>query len=96
MVRVTSVVRSTLMTVCSVPLCLVYPPMLHYKAVAKTRAQKLADILLGVFGMAAMIFTTTQTIKVHFDLITTATVVLTHHQLMAAPGVPTQPSSGTC
>lgn len=62
-----------------VPLCLVYPPMLHYKAVAKTRAQKLADILLGVFGMAAMIFTTTQTIK-----------------LMAAPGVPTQPSSGTC
>ncbi|KIK80948.1 hypothetical protein PAXRUDRAFT_833212 [Paxillus rubicundulus Ve08.2h10] len=46
-----------------VPLCYVYPAMLHYKAVAKTRAEKLADVLLGSFGMAAMVFTTVQTIK---------------------------------
>lgn len=46
-----------------VPLCYVYPAMLHYRAVAKTRAEKLADILLGSFGMAAMVFTTVQTIK---------------------------------
>lgn len=37
--------------------------MLHYKAVAKTPMEKIGDILLGVFGMAAMIFTTAQTIK---------------------------------
>lgn len=38
--------------------------MLHYKAVAKTPMQKLCDILLGTFGMGAMVFTTVQTIKV--------------------------------
>jgi hypothetical protein len=37
--------------------------MLHYKAVAKTPVEKIKDILLGVFGVAAMIFTTAQTIK---------------------------------
>ncbi|KAG6333778.1 hypothetical protein ID866_5313 [Astraeus odoratus] len=46
-----------------VPLCYVYPPMLHYKAVAKTRTQKLCDILLGAFGVGAMVFTSVQTIK---------------------------------
>jgi len=53
-----------LMNEISVPLCFVYPAMLHYKAVAKTRMQKLCDILLGTFGMGAMVFTTVQTIKV--------------------------------
>jgi proton-coupled amino acid transporter len=43
--------------------------MLHYRAVAKTRAEKLADILLGSFGMAAMVFTTVQTIKVRKPLL---------------------------
>jgi proton-coupled amino acid transporter len=38
--------------------------MLHYKAVAKTRTEKLGDIFLGVFGMAAMMYTTVLTIKV--------------------------------
>ncbi|KAG2141164.1 amino acid transporter [Suillus bovinus] len=47
-----------------VPLCFVYPAMLHYKAVAKTRTEKIGDIVLGVFGMAAMIYTTALTIKV--------------------------------
>ncbi|KAG1804416.1 amino acid transporter [Suillus subaureus] len=46
-----------------VPLCFVYPAMLHYKAVAKTRTEKIGDILLGVFGMAAMMYTTALTIK---------------------------------
>ncbi|KAG9315046.1 transmembrane amino acid transporter protein-domain-containing protein [Chiua virens] len=46
-----------------VPLCFVYPAMLHYKAAAKTRIQKIIDILLCIFGMAAMIFTTAQTLK---------------------------------
>ncbi|KAI6042554.1 amino acid transporter [Pisolithus marmoratus] len=46
-----------------VPLCFVYPAMLHYKAVARTWTQKLIDILLGTFGLAAMVFTTTQTLK---------------------------------
>ncbi|KAH7884389.1 amino acid transporter [Phlebopus sp. FC_14] len=46
-----------------VPLCLVYPAMLHYKAVAKTPIEKWSDVLLGAFGVAAMMFTTLQTIK---------------------------------
>lgn len=48
---------------CSIPLCFVYPALLHYKAVAKTPMEKAGDILLVVFGMAAMLFTTAQTIK---------------------------------
>ncbi|KAF8556226.1 amino acid transporter [Imleria badia] len=46
-----------------IPLCFVYPAMLHYKAVAKTPTEKIGDILLCVFGLVAMIFTTAQTIK---------------------------------
>ncbi|CUA71442.1 Vacuolar amino acid transporter 3 [Schizosaccharomyces pombe 972h-] [Rhizoctonia solani] len=46
-----------------VPLCFVYPAMLHYKAVAKTRFQKGSDIALMVFGMSAAIYTSFQTIK---------------------------------
>lgn len=45
-----------------VPLCYVYPAMLHYKACARTWKQKAADIALGVFGMIAAIYTTTQTL----------------------------------
>ena len=46
-----------------VPLCFVYPAMLHYKAVARTKFQKGSDILLMTFGMAAAIYTSIQTIK---------------------------------
>lgn len=49
---------------CSVPLCYVYPAMLHYKACAKTRRQKLADIALIVFGLIAAVYTSSQTLKV--------------------------------
>ncbi|KAH9998794.1 transmembrane amino acid transporter protein-domain-containing protein [Russula compacta] len=45
-----------------VPLCFVYPAMLHYKACAHTWRQKAADIALGVFGVAAAFYTTVQTI----------------------------------
>ncbi|KAJ3919918.1 vacuolar amino acid transporter 4 [Lentinula edodes] len=46
-----------------VPLCYVYPAMLHYKACAHTRRKKLADIAMIVFGLVAAAFTTVQTIK---------------------------------
>ena len=49
---------------CSVPLCYVYPAMLHYKACARTRKQKLADIALMIFGTIAAAYTTIQTVRV--------------------------------
>lgn len=45
-----------------VPLCYVYPAMLHYKACAHTWRQKAADIALGVFGLIAALYTTAQTV----------------------------------
>jgi amino acid permease len=51
-------------TVFSVPLCYIYPPMLHYKAIARTRKEKTLDILLFIFGIIATIYTTVQTIAV--------------------------------
>lgn len=48
----------------SVPLCYVYPAMLHYKAISRTRTQKVADIALIIFGLAAAVYTTIQTTKV--------------------------------
>ena len=38
--------------------------MLHYKACARTWKEKAADIALGVFGVVAAIYTTTQTLYV--------------------------------
>lgn len=49
---------------CSVPLCYVYPAMLHYRACARTRRQKAADIAMIVFGLLAAAYTTTQTVRV--------------------------------
>lgn len=46
------------------PLCYVYPAMLHYKACARTRKQKIADIALMVFGLIAAAYTTIQTVRV--------------------------------
>jgi proton-coupled amino acid transporter len=37
--------------------------MLHFKAVAKTQFRKSADILLCVFGLIVMVYTTSLTIK---------------------------------
>ncbi|KAF9466587.1 transmembrane amino acid transporter protein-domain-containing protein [Collybia nuda] len=47
-----------------VPLCYVYPAMLHYRACARTRKQKIADIVMIVFGLTAAAYTTTQTVRV--------------------------------
>jgi hypothetical protein len=41
-------------------MCYVYPPLLHYKACAKTTKEKVADILLIIFGVLATIYTTFQ------------------------------------
>ncbi|KAH7106249.1 transmembrane amino acid transporter protein-domain-containing protein [Auriculariales sp. MPI-PUGE-AT-0066] len=46
-----------------VPLCYVYPAMLHYRACARTRTQKAIDIALMIFGVVAAVYTTAQTIK---------------------------------
>jgi len=46
-----------------VPLCYIYPAMLHYRACARTRKQKIADIALMVFGFVAAVYTTVQTIR---------------------------------
>lgn len=51
--------------------------MLHYKACAKTRKQKAADIALMVFGLAAAFYTTIQTVKVRL-------LVLIHCVLLGA------------
>jgi len=45
-----------------VPLVYIYPPMLHYKAVAKTRFRKSADVLLCIFGFIVMVYTTSLTV----------------------------------
>ncbi|KAJ4477472.1 vacuolar amino acid transporter 4 [Lentinula aciculospora] len=50
-----------------VPLCYVYPAMLHYKACAHTRQKKLADVAMIVFGLVAAAFTTVQTIKLMIE-----------------------------
>jgi solute carrier family 36 (proton-coupled amino acid transporter) len=52
----------------SVPLCYVYPPMLHYKACARTKRERVADIALMVFGAAAAVYTTIQTLQVRDGL----------------------------
>ncbi|KAI9821559.1 MAG: neutral amino acid transporter [Thelocarpon impressellum] len=46
-----------------VPLVYVYPPLLHFRGVARTRFQKTADVALCVFGIVVMFYTTTLTIK---------------------------------
>lgn len=42
--------------------------MLHYKARAKTIKAKVLDILLIIFGCAAAVYTTVQTVRVRFSI----------------------------
>lgn len=51
-----------------VPLCYVYPAMLHIKACATTRSEKIKDWLMIVFGLIAAAYTTVQTIKVSEEM----------------------------
>jgi len=37
--------------------------MLHYKAVSRTRVQKILDVSLCVFGVIVMVYTTTLTVS---------------------------------
>ncbi|KAL2141332.1 hypothetical protein VTI28DRAFT_2513 [Corynascus sepedonium] len=45
-----------------IPLVYIYPPMLHYKGVAKTALRKWSDIFLCIFGFVAMAYTTSLTV----------------------------------
>ncbi|KAL3428291.1 amino acid transporter [Phlyctema vagabunda] len=45
-----------------VPLVYIYPPMLHYKGVAKTSFRKACDVLLCIFGLIVMVYTTSLTV----------------------------------
>lgn len=46
-----------------VPLVWIYPPLLHLKAVSKTRWQRMGDYLLFAFGVAACAYTTALTVQ---------------------------------
>ena len=46
-----------------VPLVYVYPPLLHLRAVAKTRWQRVLDYGLCIFGVVGCVYTTTLTIQ---------------------------------
>lgn len=51
----------------SIPLCFIYPPMLHLKACARTRTQKALDYILIAFGVIVGLYTTVQTIRSLFS-----------------------------
>ncbi|KAL1408401.1 hypothetical protein Q8F55_005213 [Vanrija albida] len=46
-----------------IPLCFIYPPMLHLRGCATTRRQKLLDCLLIGFGLVVGVYTTIQTLR---------------------------------
>ncbi|MCJ1307916.1 neutral amino acid transporter [Agyrium rufum] len=46
-----------------IPLVYIYPPLLHYKAVATKTWQRVVDLLMCVFGFVVMVYTTSLTIK---------------------------------
>ncbi|KXN91636.1 Vacuolar amino acid transporter 3 [Leucoagaricus sp. SymC.cos] len=46
-----------------VPLCYVYPALLHLKACARTRKQKIADVTMITFGLFCSFYTSIQTLK---------------------------------
>lgn len=46
-----------------IPLVYIYPPMLHYRAVAKTSYARILDVLLCILGLVGMVYTTSLTIS---------------------------------
>ncbi|KAF9526351.1 transmembrane amino acid transporter protein-domain-containing protein [Crepidotus variabilis] len=50
-----------------VPLCYVYPAMLHYRACSRTKKDKAKDIALIIFGLLAAGYTTVQTMKLMIE-----------------------------
>lgn len=49
-------------SLCCVPLCFIFPPLFHLKAVAKSWRQKTVDITILLFGVVSMTYTTGITI----------------------------------
>ncbi|ROT38031.1 vacuolar amino acid transporter 3 [Sodiomyces alkalinus F11] len=49
-----------------VPLVYIYPPYLHYKAVATTRRERVLDVALMVLGLVGMVYTTGVTLATSF------------------------------
>jgi len=49
---------------CSIPLCYVYPSMVHLRACARNRKQKAVDYAMIVFGIVCCVYTSVQTLKV--------------------------------
>ncbi|KAK3327210.1 transmembrane amino acid transporter protein-domain-containing protein [Cercophora scortea] len=45
-----------------IPLVYIYPPMLHYRGVAKSKLWRYSDIALCIFGFVAMAYTTSLTV----------------------------------
>lgn len=54
-------------SVCCIPLCFLFPPLFHLKGVAQTRREKTIDILIIVFGVLCMIYTTFITVGLWFQ-----------------------------
>ncbi|KAF9567686.1 neutral amino acid transporter [Mortierella alpina] len=50
-------------SVACMPLCFIFPALYHYKACAKTTKEKVLDVVLGVFGVIAMVFTLYITVR---------------------------------
>ena len=56
--------------------------MIHYKACAKTRKEKVADITLMIFGFVAAVYTTVQTIRVSLLILLNLEYSDRFHQLV--------------
>ncbi|KAI9597128.1 transmembrane amino acid transporter protein-domain-containing protein [Syncephalis fuscata] len=46
-----------------IPLSFIYPSLFHYKAIARTRWQKLSDLAVAAFGIIVMVYVTSVTIS---------------------------------
>lgn len=58
---------SVIGSVCCVPLCFLFPPMFHYKAIARTVKQKVIDVLIIIFAIVCMTYTTMVTVSLWFS-----------------------------
>jgi proton-coupled amino acid transporter len=43
-------------SLCCLPLCFIFPPLFHLKAIASTFRQKATDVILVVFGVCSMAY----------------------------------------
>ena len=50
-------------SVACVPLCFIYPPLLHLRACAMTRRAKMIDMAVFTFGIFCVVFAGTQTVQ---------------------------------